>query len=167
MVQARGRRRRPEGQAEPEWFSRVWLGPANSGSETLIRTTEGVVKASAIKRLDVNAILEMKRTPQRPDPTKPGLHIPVQKRMGPEVPFSMPAMKPARGEEGPRRPHIMKRRFEDFWYTEECEGCARFSTGMKRTLTVASADRECTTRPTRRKREGSGWKKQKQESASS
>ena len=80
---------------------------------------------------DVNAILDMKGTPQRPDPTQPGLHIPVQIMLEPEAPFSMPAMQPARAEEGPRRPYIMKRHFEEFGYTEECEGCARLSIGMK------------------------------------
>ena len=41
----------------------------------------------------------MKGTPQRPDPSKPGLHIPVRIRVEPEVPFEMPAMRPARNEE--------------------------------------------------------------------
>ena len=61
---------------------------------------------------DVNDTLDMKGTPQRPDPTKLGLHIPVQIRLEPEVPFSMPAMKPARDEEGPRGLYSMKRHFE-------------------------------------------------------
>ena len=114
----------------------MWLGPATSSSETLIGTTKGVVKASAIKRFgmtekwDINAILDMKGTPQRPDPTKPGLHIPVQIRLEPEVPFSMPAMVPARSEEGPRRAYIMKRHFKEHGYTEGCEGCGRLSAGM-------------------------------------
>ena len=116
-------------KAETEWFPGVWLGPSNSSSETLIGTTKVVAKASAIKRFgrtekwDVNAILDMKGTPQRPDPTKQGLHTPVQIRLEPEVPFDMPAMKPARDEEGPRRPYIMKRHFVEYGYTEGCEGC--------------------------------------------
>ena len=118
-------------KAETEWFTGVWLGPANSSSETLIGTTKGVVRASAIKRIgvtekwDVNAILDMKGTPQRPNPNKPGLYIPVQIRLEPEVPFHMPAMKPARSEEGPRRPYLVKRHFDEFGYTVVCEGCAR------------------------------------------
>ena len=95
------------------------------------------MKASSIKRFgmtekcDTNAILEMKGTPQQPDPTKPGLHIPVRIRMEPEVPLVMPGMKPARGEVGPRRTYVMKRHFEKLGYTEDCAGCARLSTGMK------------------------------------
>ena len=106
----------------------VWLGPANSSSETLVGTKRGVLKASSIKRFgmtekwDVNAILEMQGTPQRPDPTKPALHIPVQIRMEPEVPFNMPGMKPARDEEAPRRSYVMKRHFEKLGYTQDCKG---------------------------------------------
>ena len=101
---------------------------------------------SAIKRFgrrekwDVSAVLDMKGTPQRPDPTKFGLHIPVQIRLEPEVPFSMPAMKPVPEEERPRRPYIMKRHFEEFKYTEECEGCARLSTGRKSEQDAAGAN---------------------------
>ena len=95
--------------------SRGMLGPATGNSKTLTATTQGVVKASAIKRFgwsgkwDANAILYVKGTPQMPGPTKPGLHIPVRMRLKLEVPLDMPVMKPARGEEGPRRPYIMKR----------------------------------------------------------
>ena len=89
-------------KAETEWFSGVWLGPATNSSETLIGTKNGVIRASSVKRFgmtekwDINAILEMKRTPQRPDPTKAGLSIPVQIRLEPEVPFNIPDMVPAR-----------------------------------------------------------------------
>ena len=124
-------------KAETEWFQGVWLGPATSSSETLIGTTKGVVKASTIKRFgvserwDVNAIVDMKGTPQRPDPGKPGLHIPVRIRVEPEVPFEMPAMRPARNEDAPRRAYVMKRHYDEHGYTEGCEGCSRLSAKMK------------------------------------
>ena len=73
-----------------------------------------------------NAIAEMKGTPQRPDPTKPGLHIPVSIRMEPEVPFEMPETRPARGEEAPGRAYIMKRHYEEHGYTvdaKDAEDC--------------------------------------------
>ena len=73
----------------------------------------------------------MRGTQQRPDPTKPRLHIPVRIRVSPEAPFEMPVMRPARDEDGPRRAYIMKRRYEEHGYTEGCEGCARLSAGMK------------------------------------
>ena len=82
------------------------------------------------ERWDVNAIMDMKGTPQRPDPNKPGLHIPVRIRVEPEVPFEMPVMRIARDEDGPRRAYVMKRLYEEHGYTEGCEGCARLSAGM-------------------------------------
>ena len=83
------------------------------------------------ERGDVHGIVDMKSTPQRPDPTKPGLHIPVRIRIEPEVPFDMPVMRPARDEDGPRRAYIMKRHYEEHGYAEGCEGCARLSEGMR------------------------------------
>ena len=125
-------------KAETEWFPGIWLGPANSSSETLIDTRNGVVKASTIKRFgltekwDINAILEMKGTPQRPDPTKPGLNIPVQIRLEPEMPFEIPEMVPVRSEEGPRRAYIMKQFFEEHGYSEGCDGCGCLAAGLKK-----------------------------------
>ena len=115
----------------------MWLGPATGSSKTLIGTTKGVVKATSIKRFgmserwDVNAIVDMKGTPQRPDPSKPGLHIPVRIRVEAEDPFEMPAMRPARNEDAPRRAYVMKRHYEEHGYTEGCEGCIRLSAGMR------------------------------------
>ena len=113
------------------------MGPATSSSETLIGTTKGVMKASTITRFgvserwDVTAIVDMKGTPQRPGLGKPGLHIPVRIRVEPEVPFEMPAMRPARNEEAPRRAYVMKKHYVEHGYTEGCEGCSRLSAGMK------------------------------------
>ena len=96
-------------KAETEWFIGIWLGPATISSETLIGTPTGVVRARAIKRFeeaekwDVGAVLGMKRTPQRPNPNKPGLHIPIQIRLEPEVPVDMTAMKNDKEEEAPGR----------------------------------------------------------------
>ena len=84
------------------------------------------------EKRDINAILDMKGTPQRPDPTKPGLSIPVQIRLEPEAPFSMLAMVPAGSEEGPTGQYIMKRRFEKHGYTEGCGGCGSLAAVMKK-----------------------------------
>ena len=78
----------------------------------------------------MNAILDMKGTPERPDPTRPGIHIPVRIRLEPEMPFDMPVLRPARDEEGPRRLYLRKKDFKEFGFTEECDGCARLSSGM-------------------------------------
>ena len=70
-------------KAATEWFTGVWLGPNLKSSETLIGTDKGVVRAYTVERLspsvrwDINRIFDMKGTPQKPDPSKPGLNIPV------------------------------------------------------------------------------------------
>ena len=80
-----------ENKAESEWSKGVWLGPGERNTETLIGTSKGVVRAHTVERLspstkwDINHILDMRGTPQRPDPSKPGLHIPVRGRMDPGV----------------------------------------------------------------------------------
>ena len=97
-----------EHKAESEWAKGVWLGPAERNTETLIGTSKGVVRAHTVERLspstkwDINYILDMRGAPQRPDPSKPGLHIPVRIRMEPDVNIQMLSSRPARKEEGPR-----------------------------------------------------------------
>jgi len=88
-----------ENKAESEWSKGVWLGPAERNTETLIGTSKGVVRAHTVERLspstkwDINYILDMRGTPQRPDPSKPGLHIPVRIRMEPDVSVQMPSSR--------------------------------------------------------------------------
>ena len=120
-----------ENKAESEWSKGVWLGPAERNTETLIGTSKGVVRAHTVERLspstkwDINYILDMRGTPQRPDPSKPGLHIPVRIRMDPDVPVQMPASRPARKEEGPRSAYLSRDDFKRYGFTEGCEGCSR------------------------------------------
>ena len=76
-------------------------------------------------------MLDMRGTPPRPDPSKPGLHIPVKVRIKPDVPFNMPEMRPARQEEAPRKLYVRKEDFKKMGYTENCDGCARLSAGME------------------------------------
>ena len=80
----------------------------------------GVVRAYTTERLspstqwDINQILDMKGTPQRPDPSKPGLNIPVKIRLEPDVSRVMPNTRPARKEEGPRDIYLSKEDFKTF-----------------------------------------------------
>ena len=68
---------------ETTWFEGVWLGHARGSSEALVGTTEGVVRAWTIRRLPeaerwgAESITEMQGTPAQPNPTAPGLHIPI------------------------------------------------------------------------------------------
>ena len=114
----------------------MWLGPAERNTETLICTSKGVVRAHTVERLtpstkwDINYILDMRGAPQRPDPSKPGLHIPVRIRMEPDVNIQMSATRPARKEEGPRSAYLSKDDFKKYGFTEGCEGCSRKAAGM-------------------------------------
>ena len=70
-------------------------------------------------------IKEMQGTPQQLDPSKPGLHIPVRIRMDPPAQVDMPELRPQREEDMPKGAYVKRRRFEEFGYTEDCEGCRR------------------------------------------
>ena len=138
-------------------------------TRTLIVPSEGVVRASDIRRVgetekwDIQAILDMQSTPQGPDPTEPGLHIPTMIRLEPEVPFSTPDLMATRGEEVPRRPYLKKGHFQEHGYTEGGEGCARLSAGMSKMVPhTRSARRGCTTSSGRQIKARSGWRKQRQ-----
>jgi hypothetical protein len=123
-------------KADTEWFKGVWLGPNLRSTETLIGTSKGVVRAYTTERLspstqwDINQILDMRGTPQRPDPSKPGLNIPVKIRLEPDVQIDMPVTRPARKEEGPRDVYLSKDDFRTHGFTEGCEGCSRMAAGV-------------------------------------
>ena len=72
-----------------------------------------MVRASAIKRFneaekwEMQAIMEMQGTSQRPNLGKPGLNIPIQIRREPEVPVDMEERRPGQpGAKGRQRGHI-------------------------------------------------------------
>ena len=115
-------------KAATAWFKGVWLGPNLRSTETLIGTSKGVVRAYTTERLspsvqwDINQILEMKGTPHRPDPTKPGLSIPVKIRLEPDVKIDMPITRPARKEEGPRHVYLSKEDFKTFGFNKIVRG---------------------------------------------
>ena len=71
----------------------------------------------------------MQGSPQQPDLDKLGLHIPIRIRLDPPADVDIPAMRPQREEEMPKRVSIKKHRFEESGYTEDCEGCKRQSSG--------------------------------------
>ncbi len=62
----------------------LWLGQVRTSTEHLIGTPGGVVRAWSVrrkvaeKRWSAAAIKEMKGTPARPDPTMPGIDIPIR-----------------------------------------------------------------------------------------
>ena len=114
---------------ESEWAEGIWLGHARSSNEHIIGTTQGAVKAYAVKRQDPvrrwdrDLLQNLQGTPQRPDPNKPGIAIPIR------VNFDAPAEDepvPAQPEERHRQIRRMKltgRILEKYGYSENCEGC--------------------------------------------
>ena len=120
-----------------EWQEGIWLGHGRSSNETWIGTREGVVRAYAIRRQPENErwdgklIQEMKGTPSRPDPTKPGLDVPIKVRFDPVVEATPERMVEARSEVEPRRMQIRDRILKKYGYTEGCEGCSYKSAGLR------------------------------------
>ena len=117
-----------------EWQDGVWLGQSRISSEVLMGTSEGVVRAWAVRRRaeeeswNGQAILEMKGTPARPNPNMLGSDVPIniQMQMEAGVPDEV---SPPRSEEKTRRLYLKQEDFENHGYTEGCEGCRRLRNG--------------------------------------
>ena len=92
-----------------QWNEGIWLGHARSTNEALIGTPGGVLRAFACKRVpegerwQLDRILNMTGTPQRPLPTRPGLSIPIREPI-PDAPLG-------EGDEGPRRRKLYQQRY--------------------------------------------------------
>ena len=74
---------------ESEWREGLWLGHSRRSKKAIIGTRAGVVRAYAVKRMDEESrwdatyLQEMKGTPQQPDPSRPGLAIPIKVNIDP------------------------------------------------------------------------------------
>lgn len=158
-------RQGPERQnkAETEWHKGIWLGPAVGSSDTLIGADAGVLRTNAIKRLpddekwDADAIKAMKGTPQQPDLSKPGVHIPTWIRLEPAVPVNMGAHRPARAEEGPRRAYLKKEFFAKHGYTVECKGCQKLQASMAKDIVHTERCRKRLVEELNKTPEGRKW----------
>ena len=124
-------------QLEVEWEEGIWLGRARESNETIIGTADGVLRAYAIKRMDPDerwdgeAIKRLQGTPQQPDPSKPGVRIPVRVTFDPmEEAEPSEAREARREKELGRRMRITKPLLEHYGYSEDCEGCRRKRAGM-------------------------------------
>ena len=120
---------------DTEWKEGVWLGHARGTNEVLIGTGEGVVRAYSVIRKPEgeqwNRVLlqEMQGTPQQPDPSKQTDAIPIKIRFDPPgeegiVESKLPRKKTV------RRMRLEQTMFEDYGYTEGCEGCRFQKAGM-------------------------------------
>ena len=85
LVMSKRLRDGPEGRTslESSWGEGVWLGHARISSEALIGTKDGVIRAWTVKRKieeerwSSSKIKEMRGTPVQPNPSMPGINIPI------------------------------------------------------------------------------------------
>ena len=92
-------------------------------------TEAGVVRAYAIKRMDEaqrwdgNLVKKMRGTPQKPDPSKPGIFIPI--RVTFDEPEKDPVLQsePMRKERGSKRMKISRAILSKYGYTSGCDAC--------------------------------------------
>ena len=124
-------------KADSNWHRGLWLGHASNSNESIVGTKDGVVKAWAIRRMpvgeqwDASLIKTMQGTPQRPDPRKPSLSIPVSVSVDiMQEDESGIYVETARREAMPRSPHIRQWMLDEFGYTDGCQGCDFKKAGM-------------------------------------
>ena len=74
------------------------------------------------------SLLEMMGTPGQPDPSKPGMSVPIKISVPQcdDIPLDEVVPPP---EEAPRRVYIKKRNLEQYGYTPDCEACKRMKAG--------------------------------------
>ena len=106
------------------------MGHARNTSEAIIGTTGGVIRAYACKRKpeedrwQIDRILNMAGTPQRPQPSRPGLNVPIRVEI-PEVKpdAEIEVEKVTQKEVLPRRRVITMKELEKYGFTPGCPGC--------------------------------------------
>ena len=120
-----------------EWAEGIWLGHSRGSNEAIIGTRDGVVRAYALKRMaadhrwDRDLLRAIRGTPQQPDPSRPGLKIPVKITF--EPPREELIVPTARDTETGkvRRMMITPAMLDKYGYTEGCDGCRTKRAGLK------------------------------------
>ena len=119
-----------------EWKEGIWLGHSHNSNETIIGTTDGAIRAFAIQRQpeadrwDADRIRNIKGTPQKPNPSKLGIEIPIKIRFEPTPVVSNPPVVLLRREVAPRKMKITQRLIDKYGMTEGCQGCAYKGSGL-------------------------------------
>ena len=118
------------GTCEGKLRSTAW------SSEALLGTKDGVVRAWTVRRKpeeerwDAEAVTEMRGTPATPNPSMPGISVPIAVNIDKENADGEPMHFNVRQEETKaRRMHLKVEDFEMHGYTEGCEGCNRMRAG--------------------------------------
>ena len=114
----------------------MWLGHTRSSNEVLIGTKTGVIRAYSIgrkeegQRWDSNLILEMQGTPQRPDPGKPGLQVPILVNFDPPTIENPEATDLSKEHGRLRRMKITDEMLRKYGYEENCPRCRNRKAGL-------------------------------------
>ena len=122
-----GRERREKFHSE--WREGLWLGHARTSNEHVIGTSDGVVRAYAIKRQDPESRWSAERvrgltgTVQQPNPNRPGPSIPIRVTFDDTPPAVPPVVGPEPIQRQIRRMRITPTVLAKYGYTPECEGC--------------------------------------------
>ena len=114
-----------------EWREGIWLGHTRNSNEHIIGLPDGAVKAYSIKRQDAGVrwnadlVRALRGTPQQPDPSRPGLHIPIRVHFDPVPGGGGLSNPPGPGPDSRqiRRMKITPAMLAKYGYTDNCEGC--------------------------------------------
>ena len=123
---------------DSEWRKGVWLGHTRNSNEHVIGTPEGVLRAYSIKRLDSHdrwdkdLIASVRGTPPQPDPSKPGMRVPIRVHFGEAPSAGVPASTVNADEKHRdiRRMNITSKLLERYGFSENCEGCRYKRAGL-------------------------------------
>lgn len=122
---------------ESEWKEGIWLGHSRCSNETIVGTDGGLIRACAIRRQaedvrwDKRKIIALRGSPQQPDPSKPGLAIPIIIKFDDKIEEKMESASDEDAEIVRRRLKITKAVLERYGHTEGCEGCRSQRAGLK------------------------------------
>ncbi|MDA8582757.1 reverse transcriptase domain-containing protein [bacterium] len=115
---------------DSEWKEGVWLGQSRSSNESLIGTGSGVIRAWSVKRRpegerwNAEAIRGLRGTPQQPDPSRPGMQIPVHLEDDDDRDESLRERDYEEAEPvGTRRLQIRRWMVRKYGESEDCAGC--------------------------------------------
>ena len=121
---------------DAEWHEGIWVGHARNSNEHLIGTVDGVIRAYAVKRQpsdrrwDGELAKNIRGTPQQPDPSRPGVAIPVRVNFEAVTVDIAPPVAEEEPERQIRRMRITATMLAQHGYTEGCEGCRFRRAGM-------------------------------------
>ena len=126
----------PNNKAETSWQEGIWLGQCQKSNEVLIGTTQGVVRAWAVKRRtdderwSAEAVRTMQGVPPQPVPGRAGSQVPIRVRVDVDQDLEAEPHDLPRRENAPRRTRLERPHFEKHGWSDDCQGCRRAQAGL-------------------------------------